>query len=123
MNPYEIDITNLDRAEMIAALYNATEGMFGKPATPMTKEEAQAEIDAILSGEQGRRLYFDYLRGRCMKIHFGKDILDTRFYDRDNGQGAAAAALAQLLESLENAEQWRPEAQSQPDTSQPNSKP
>jgi len=98
MNEYEIDITKLDRAEMVAALYNATQGMFGPPAKLMTKDEAQAEIDAITSGEQGRRLYFDYLRGRCMKIHFGKDILDTRLFDRDNGRNAAAAALAPLLD-------------------------
>lgn len=97
MNPYEIDISNLDPAEMVAALYNATSGVFGPPEPPMTKEEAQAEIDALTKGEQGRRLYFDYLHGRSMKIHFGRAILDTRLFDRDNGKGAAAAALAPLL--------------------------
>ena len=102
MNPYEIDITKLDRAEMIAALFNFAGGHPG--SRKMSKEEAQAEIDAILSGEQGLRLYFDYLLGRSMKIHFGKDILDTRLYDREHGQGAAAYALAPLLESMENKE-------------------
>jgi hypothetical protein len=43
-----------------------------------------------------------------MKIHFGKDILDTRLYDRDHGQGAAAAALAPLLDSLENVKVHTP---------------
>lgn len=100
MNPYEIDITNLDRAEMIAALYNATKGIFGPPDPPMTKEEAQLEIDALLEGEQGNRWYFDYLNGRVMKIHFGKDILDTRLYDRDNGQGAARNALNSLMNAI-----------------------
>jgi hypothetical protein len=89
LQPYEIDISALDRAEMVAALYNATTGPLGPPYPRMTKDEAQAEIDRLLEGEQGNRWYFDYLRGRCMKIHFGKDILDTRLYDRDHGQGAA----------------------------------
>ena len=106
MNPYEIDITKLDRAEMVAALYNYADGYPG--SRKMTKEEAQAEIDSILAGEQGRRWYFDYLHGRSMKIHFGKDILDTRLYDRDHGQGAAAAALAPLLDSLENVKVHTP---------------
>jgi hypothetical protein len=97
LQPYEIDISALDRAEMVAALYNATTGPLGPPYPRMTKDEAQAEIDRLLEGEQGNRWYFDYLRGRCMKIHFGKDILDTRLYDRDHGQGAAKAALAPLL--------------------------
>jgi hypothetical protein len=98
MNPYEIDISKLDPAEMIAALYNGTRNPLPLPHRLMTKAEAQAEIDRLMAGEQGNRLYFDYLWERPMKIHFGKEILDTRLYDRDNGPGAAAAALAPLLD-------------------------
>ncbi len=104
MNPYEIDISKLNPAEMIAALYNGTLNPLPFPHKPMTVDEAQAEIDRLTEGEQGNRLYFDYLRNRPMKIHFGRPILDTRLYDRDNGQGAAARALAPLLDSLENAD-------------------
>jgi hypothetical protein len=102
MNPYEIDISKLDTAKMIAALYNSTKNPLPLHHRPMTVAEAQAEIDRLMEGEQGNRLYFDYLWNRSMKIHFGREILDTRLYDRDNGQGAAAAALAPLLDSLEN---------------------
>ena len=104
MNPYEIDISKLDPAEMIAALYNGTRNPLPFPHRSMTVAEAQAEIDRLTEGEQGNRLYFDYLWNRPMKIHFGREILDTRLYDRDNGEGAAAAALAPLLASLENAQ-------------------
>jgi len=107
MNTHEINVAKLDRAEMIAALYNATEGMFGPPAKLMTKEDAQMVIDAIISQGHGRR-YVDYLRGRCLKIDFNKDILDTRLFDRDNGQGAAGAALAPLLASLADATAQEP---------------
>lgn len=52
MNSYEIDISKLDRGEMIAALYNNTRGVIsGRQEPLMTKEEAQVEIDAILEGE------------------------------------------------------------------------
>lgn len=100
MKDYEIDVSKLDRAEMIQALYNATSGVIGLPVSkPMTLDEAKEVFKSYTDGEQGKRWYIDYLRGRSMKIHFGKDILDTRLFDRDNGQGAAAAALKPLLEN------------------------
>ncbi|GAG30986.1 unnamed protein product, partial [marine sediment metagenome] len=37
--------------------------------------------------------YFDYLKGRVMKINLSSDELRTALYDRDNGEGAAAQAL------------------------------
>lgn len=37
--------------------------------------------------------YFDYLHGRVMKVGLSGDTLDPRLYDRDNGKGAALAAL------------------------------
>jgi len=109
MNTYEINISKLDRAEMIAALYNGTINPLPFPHRKMTVAEAQVEIDRMMDGDQGNRLYFDYLWNRPMKIHFGREILDTRLYDRDNGQGAAAAALAPLLDSLANSPDNRPE--------------
>ena len=55
----------------------------------MTVEEAQKIIDKA-SGDT----YFDYLNGRVMKIDVASEPLDTRLYNRDNGFGAAEAALA-----------------------------
>jgi hypothetical protein len=56
----------------------------------MTVERARALLD-----REG--YWYDYLQGRVMKIDIEGDELDPRLYDRDLGEGAAAAALAPLL--------------------------
>ena len=85
-----IDLHGLDKAKVLAALYNKSRplGMgflHYNPAT-MTRDEA-----AELLKEQS---YFDYLMGRVMKVDLSKDTLDPWLYDRDNGEGAAEAAIA-----------------------------
>ena len=86
-----IDLTGTSKAEALAKLYNAStpRGMGFLQATKgdMTVAEAQGMLD---SGQT----YFDYLKGRVMKVDLSGDSFDPRLYDRDNGQGAAAAALA-----------------------------
>jgi hypothetical protein len=96
-----IDISKMDKAEVLAKLYNA--------ARPMGMGMLQAR-PGDLSIEDARRLlddpepkndmgfsraegYFDYLYGRPLKIDLRGDQLHTRLYDRDHGQGAAARAL------------------------------
>jgi hypothetical protein len=98
----QIDISKLDQAEVLAALYNASKqlGMgfaHARGRDGMTVPQAQEEIDQI-SSVDGRNLYFDYLHGRVLKINLGKDILHTHLYDRDNGPGAALRALQPLLD-------------------------
>lgn len=92
----EIDISKLDKAEVLAALFNASRplgmGFFQPHAASMTREEA-----AHLLSEND---YFDYVRGRVMKVDLSGDTLRTALYDRDNGRGAAADALAPLLSKL-----------------------
>ena len=85
-----IDLKGKNKAEVLAKLYNAShpQGMGFLHFSPeaMTTEEAQELLD-------GGQTYFDYLKGRVMKVDLSKDMLDPRLYDRDNGKGAAAAAL------------------------------
>lgn len=38
-------------------------------------------------------MYFDYLKGRVMKVNLSGDEFDEWGYDRDNGSGAAHRAL------------------------------
>lgn len=90
----KIDITGLNKAEVLAALYNASrqQGMgflHSCGRSPMTIEDAAAELK--------QSEYFDYLHGRVMKISLAGNELRTALYDRDNGQGAAKAALSHLL--------------------------
>ena len=42
--------------------------------------------------------YFDYLRGRVMKVEVGPGVkvLSAALYDRDNGHGAAATVVDSL---------------------------
>ena len=88
-----ISLIGIDKAEVLAALYNAShpQGMGFLHATPtdMTVEEARK----LLSDYQ----YFDYLRGRVMKIDLSKDELEPWLYDRDNGEGAAEKALKGII--------------------------
>ena len=92
----EIKIGNLHKGKVLAALYNASKpqgmGMLQYDPTPMTDDEA----DTIICLNPGQ--YFDYLKGRIMKVDLSGNILNPWLYDRDNGEGAAARALAELLE-------------------------
>lgn len=85
-----IDLKDRNKAEVLAKLYNASKpqglGWLQADSNPMTTEEAQEILD---SGQT----YFDYLKGRVMKIDISGDSLDPRLYDRDNEYGAAQAAL------------------------------
>lgn len=88
-----IDISQLDKAEVLAALYNASKqqgiGFFQQHgAMNMTVDQARKELEG---GND-----FDYLHGRVMKVHLGGDSFEPRLFDRDNGEGAAARALAGL---------------------------
>ena len=60
----KIDLTGLDKAEVLAALYNASRplgmGFIHYDPAPMGKEEAAEYLEG--------GTYFDYLKGRVMKI-------------------------------------------------------
>jgi len=81
------------KAKVLAALYNGSKplgmGIMHFDPAPMT--EAQAAT--ILSDRE----HFDYLKGRVMKVSLSEDTFDPFLYDRDNGQGAAARAVASVL--------------------------
>ena len=109
-----IDISKLDKAEVLAALYNSSRqqgaGFFhARGKSDMTVEEAREELSMGDDHAKnfpdrmkaGRELYFDYLHGRVMKVDLSRDNLDPRLYDRDNGPGAAAIALSGLLAKAE----------------------
>lgn len=93
-----IDISKLDKAEVLAALYNASKqhGMgflHARGRDAMTTEQAKEELAANPRGK------FDYLHGRAMKIYLAEDNLEVWIYDRDNGKGAAQRALQPLIDA------------------------
>ena len=89
-----MDISRFDKADVLRVLYNRaqTQGMGILHYTPesMTKAEAQKMLD------EGQT-YFEYVNGRVMKVDLEGDDLDTRLFNRDNGQDAAENALDALI--------------------------
>lgn len=90
---YCIDITGLNKARVLAALYNASRpqglGFMNYEPTPMTEEQAQEILD-------NGQTYFDYLNGRVMKINLEEDEVNTWAYNRDNGPNAAENVVEAL---------------------------
>lgn len=88
-----ISLKSLDRAEVLAALYNGSKpqglGLLHFDSEPMSIEEARKLLQ--------HQTYFDYLKGRVMKVDLSGDELDPRLYDRDNGQGAAERVINALI--------------------------
>lgn len=103
------NISNLPKAELLAALYNASrqQGMgFMDPTgrLDMTAAEAQGVIDKYTytdaNNHKERIGYFDYLHGRILKVDINGDELRPHLYDRDNGQGACDSVVQNLRISL-----------------------
>lgn len=89
-----IDITGLDKGEVVAALYNAAKpkglGYLIEAIShtdPMTLSEGQRWFNAHAGG------YINYLKGCVIKTDVSSDSIDERLYDRDNGEGTAARAI------------------------------
>ena len=84
-----IDISKYDKSDVLATLYNHSRplgmGHLHFDPKPMGREEA-----AVLLKDQ---TYFDYLKGRVMKVDLSRDVLSPGLYDRDNGIGAAERAI------------------------------
>jgi len=99
-----MNIRGLNRAEVLAALYNASRpqglGIMHFDPEPMTTEQAQTLLDDESKHPRGiYEAYFDYIQGRVMKIGFKGDEIDPRLYDRDLGDGAAEKAIAPLRQA------------------------
>lgn len=102
MAQQQIDLKGMDKAIILAALYNASKpqgmGFLQYDPKPMSVEEARQLLE--------KTTYFDYLKGRVMKIDLSSDELATWGYDRDNGTGAAEKAINAAIQSqdVNNAE-------------------
>lgn len=87
-----IDISGLDKASVLMALYNRARvqglGFLQARDGDMSREEA----NALLANDD----YFDYVHGRVLKISFAEDLLFTGLYNRDNGPNAAEKAIQDI---------------------------
>lgn len=91
----KISMVDLNKAVVLAALYNASKpqgaGFMHYDPKPMTPAEAETLLK--------RTSRFDYLKGRVMKVDLSGDEFDTWGYDRDNGENAAECVIAELRRS------------------------
>jgi len=89
----KISLTGLDKAKVLAALYNAAKpqglGFIHYDNKPMTPEKAEEIIS-------GGNTDFDYLKGRVMKVDLSGETLDPYLYDQDNGQGTAKRVIDEI---------------------------
>ena len=95
----KISIKGIDKAELLAALYNHASpmgmGFLQARAGEMTKEQATEllgkgdDLSRMFPVNGRRQLYFDYVYGRPLKVDLTGDELETSLYDRDWGKGAA----------------------------------
>lgn len=85
-----IDISNKDKAEVLAALYNHSQpvgmGMVQYDPTPMTKELAEKILQ--------RETSFSYIKGRPLYINLDSNTLWVGAYNRDNGKDLAQRAIS-----------------------------
>lgn len=84
--------------KLFAALYEGAIplglGFIHYKPGPFPEEELDELLKLHHKGDT--TFYFDYVKGRVMKVRLGKDTLDPWLYDRDNGEGA----VARIVESL-----------------------
>jgi hypothetical protein len=90
-----VDIAGLDPAAVLAALYNASRQQGLGCLNPRGQQPMTVEAAATALAATPHR-FFDYLNGRVMKVDLNSTRIDLRLYDRDNGDGAGAAAIASL---------------------------
>lgn len=81
-----IDIKDLDKAEVLAGLYNCSRPqgngfLNSRSGTEMSRDQAARYLT--------QKQNFDYLNGRVMKVNLSGDSFDPRLYNRDNGTDAA----------------------------------
>lgn len=92
----DIDITGIDKVELLIALYkNGHKVGMGFLAGDMSDDDIRAYV-ADYTQKFGDFPYVDYLGGRPLKVDLKRDTFRTDLYDRDNGIGAAQAVVDSL---------------------------
>jgi len=89
-----INIKGLNKIEILMVLYNASMPMGMGWMNHEMKDMTYDEANEILDKSESK--YFDYLKGRVMKINLSKDEFNEVLYDRDNGPGMAARQIDRL---------------------------
>lgn len=90
----KIDISKLDKAAVLASLYNNSHqqgmGFFDQRGR---NEMSVTDAEQLLKDQS----YFDYIYGRVIKVNLKGVEIDPWLYDRDNGDGAAQRAIDKII--------------------------
>jgi len=87
-----VNINGINKAELLAKLYNNSKPLGMEIVHYALENMTISEAEELLESQT----YFDYLRGRVMKIELKNDELSTFLYNRDNGYDACE----RIVESL-----------------------
>lgn len=102
-----VNVKGLDRAELLAALYNATHavglGVRDDLRRDMTVAEARQRLHERRSElgplrRHGLLATFDWVAGRPIKCDVDQDEIDFDVYDNVAGPGTGARVVQQLRE-------------------------
>ncbi len=93
----KVDISKKDKARVLQALYNHARPV-GMGYLHYVPGDMDIEVarELIRHCQEDGYFYFDYLQGRLMKISLDGDFIETALYDRDNGEGTAERAIAEV---------------------------
>ena len=99
VEPNIIDISNKDRSEVLAALYNASTpiGMGFSQYNPMTWTKEVAELYFEQYGKpasDGKTIVFDYILGRPVFCIFSDNLVDVSSYNYHNESGLGQKAIS-----------------------------
>lgn len=93
-----MNIAGYEKAEVFMVLFNRATpqglGFIHYKPRQINIEEARE----VVKGNEN--LSFDYAEGRVMKVSLKEDHVDTRLYNRDNGNLAAENAWDDYLEGV-----------------------
>jgi len=97
-----IDISGLNKADVLAALYNASRpvesGFLQAAGRPFDLNRTLAQELLDQAAAEDPQLLFDYVYGRPLRIDLTDDVeIDPQWYDEANGGDGTAARIIQHL--------------------------
>lgn len=92
MSQETIDISKYTKAQVLKALYDKAKAQGMGFLQAVSDDMSLSQAEDLLKVTK----YFDYCYGRVMKVDLSDNNLNPRLYDRDNGTGAAARAIAAI---------------------------
>ena len=100
MQDGHVDITGIDKPELLVALYHGTHPV-GMGFIHNNPEFGLDDAEAAITAESSGRL--DYVSGRPIKANISGDSFDPSLYDREAGEGAAQRVVDSLRKKTKRA--------------------